>query len=79
MSHIIKVFLITFSFCYIGNISRLTSGIKVTSDAIYEVNLVNITLYYPFIKLPHCQCKIFDFFLECTYGEIPFQLLVHKI
>jgi hypothetical protein len=35
--------------------------------------------YYPFIKLPHYQCQIFDFFLECTYGDINFQLPVHKI
>jgi hypothetical protein len=35
--------------------------------------------YYPFIKLPHCQCQNVEFFLECTYGDIPFQLPVHKI
>jgi hypothetical protein len=29
MSDIIKLFLVTFSFCYIGNISRLTSSVKV--------------------------------------------------
>jgi hypothetical protein len=33
MKHIIKPFLVTFSFCYIGNISRLTSGVKVTNEA----------------------------------------------
>jgi hypothetical protein len=39
------------------------------------------TMYYPFIKLPHCQCQIFDFFFWSvgTYGNIPFQLPVHKI
>jgi hypothetical protein len=34
MNHIIKLFLVTFSFCYIGNITRLTLGVKVTSEAI---------------------------------------------
>jgi hypothetical protein len=33
MKHIIKLFLVTFSFCYIGNIGRLTSGVKVTNEA----------------------------------------------
>jgi hypothetical protein len=33
MKHIIKLFLVTFSFCYIGNISRLTSCVKVTNEA----------------------------------------------
>jgi hypothetical protein len=33
MNHIIKLFLVTFIFRYIGNISRLTSGVKVTSEA----------------------------------------------
>jgi hypothetical protein len=33
MNYIIKRFLVTFSFCYVGNISRLTSGVKVTSEA----------------------------------------------
>jgi hypothetical protein len=33
MKHIIKLFLVTFSFYYIGNISRLTSGVKVTNEA----------------------------------------------
>jgi hypothetical protein len=33
MKHIIKLFLVTFSIFYIGNISRLTSGVKVTSEA----------------------------------------------
>jgi hypothetical protein len=28
MNHIIKLFLVAFSFCYIGNISRLTSGVN---------------------------------------------------
>jgi hypothetical protein len=37
MKHIIKLFLVTFSFCYIGNISRLTSGVKVTNEATKEV------------------------------------------
>jgi hypothetical protein len=37
MNHIIKLFLVTFSFYYIDKISRLTSGVKVTS---YEVNLL---------------------------------------
>jgi hypothetical protein len=43
MKHIIKLFLVTFSFCYIGNISRLTSGVNVTNEASirYMVNLVN--------------------------------------
>jgi hypothetical protein len=36
MNHIIKLFLVTFSFCYTGNISRLTSGVKVTSEATVE-------------------------------------------
>jgi hypothetical protein len=30
---IIKLFFVTFNFCYIGNISGLTSGVKVTSEA----------------------------------------------
>jgi hypothetical protein len=33
MNDIIKLFLVTFSFCYIFNISRLTSDLKVTSEA----------------------------------------------
>jgi hypothetical protein len=31
MNHIIKLFLVTFSFRYIGNISSLTSGVKLRS------------------------------------------------
>jgi hypothetical protein len=46
MNNIIKVFLITFSFCYIGNISRLTSGVKVTSSAMKYNYLVNVTLHF---------------------------------
>jgi hypothetical protein len=38
MNHIIKQFLVTFNFCYIRNMSRLTLS--------YEVNLVNITLHF---------------------------------
>jgi hypothetical protein len=39
MKHIIKLFLVTFSLnCYIGNISRLTSGVKVTNEAIVVFN-----------------------------------------
>jgi hypothetical protein len=41
MNYIIKLFLVTFSFCYIGNISLLTPDVKVTSE-----NLVNITLHF---------------------------------
>jgi hypothetical protein len=32
MNHIIKLFLVTFSFCHIGNMSRLMTGVKVTSE-----------------------------------------------
>jgi hypothetical protein len=37
MNHIIKLFLVSFSFCYIGNISRLISGVKVTSEAMKKM------------------------------------------
>jgi hypothetical protein len=37
MNRIIKLFLVSFSFCYIGNISRLMSGVKVTSETMKKM------------------------------------------
>jgi hypothetical protein len=47
----------------------LTTSFFFTRDSMYCICL----------KLPHCQCQILDFFLECTNGVIHFQLPVHKI
>jgi hypothetical protein len=73
----------TFFINYFGQLDTLINTLAYVRNfdilCINKLCQIGQATYYPFIKLPHCQCQVFDFFLECIYGEIPFQLPVHKI
>jgi hypothetical protein len=40
----------------------------------FDFSPISIVTDYPFIKLPHCQCQVLNFF-----WSVPLKLPVHKI